>query len=339
VVKLGLDMPKLFETLDDFYQSSFVSIEQLNLNSATELINLIKQTKDNPNSLSNRAKNKILYSLFFNDSTRTRFSTETAWLKLGGQIVSQVGTNGSSLNKGETMYHTLATYASYLPDIIAIRCNEANLPLKATTWFPSISWVNCGDASNEHPTQAILDLFTISEVISDISKLKIAFVGDIKHGRTVRSLSKLLNLFGAQMYFVAPVSLQNQKEYELDKISYQYVDIENLIDIVQEVDIIYATRPQIERMNDSDKQKYQNGVYQITNQIMNSTRAKLLHPLPIDSSVFPEIHPEVDSHPQALYFQQMENGLYARMAILSLIVSGNQVFTNNNQTNKNFKSY
>jgi aspartate carbamoyltransferase catalytic subunit len=304
----------------DFKDNSLVTVDQLNQLGIEHIMTRAGNIKKNPIKYNKLAKGKLLYSLFFKSSTRTRFSTETAWMRLGGTTVNLLGTSDSSLSKGETMEHTLKMFGSYGPEFIAIRTAEEFVALKGLEMFPDISWINCGDGNNEHPTQAMLDIFTLFEKFEDLSKVKIAFVGDIKHGRTIRSLAKVLNLFGTQMSFVAPESLHDQKEFESLGVKYNSHDISELKDIANKVDVIYATRPQIERMPEAEQKKYQGGVYQITKELMGDSKAFIMHPLPIDSSKLPEIHPELDSDPRAIYFDQAENGLWVRMSIFSLLM-------------------
>jgi aspartate carbamoyltransferase catalytic subunit len=319
-------MLRTISTAADFYQNSFVSIDQLNPQTIQIILQRAKAIKASPKQWNNLAHNKLLYSLFFSQSTRTRVSTETAWIRLGGDVINVSGTEHISTSKGESWEHTLAMFAGYQPDAIAIRNSLEFLPHTAAEKFPNISWVNCGDGSNEHPTQAMLDVFTISELVPDLKNLTIAFVGDIKHGRTVKSLAKTLQQFGSTMYFLSPSSLHAQDELEQAGITYNYRDISELTEILPHVDIIYATRPQLERMSEADRHMYEHGVYQITPQLMQKTKARLMHPLPIDAHIFPEISAELDTHPQSVYFHQAANGLWVRMAIFSLLLNPIQNF-------------
>ena len=239
----------------DFKSNSLVTVDQLNQLGIEHIMTRAGNIKKNPVKYNKLAKGKLLYSLFFKSSTRTRFSTETAWMRLGGTTINLLGTSDSSLSKGETMEHTLKMFGSYQPEFIAIRTAEEFVALKGLEMFPEISWINCGDGNNEHPTQAMLDIFTLFEKFEDLSKVKIAFVGDIIHGRTIRSLAKVLNIFGAQMTFVAPDSLHDQKEFESLGIEYDKRDIKDLKEIASKVDVLYATRPQIERMSAPDQKQ------------------------------------------------------------------------------------
>jgi aspartate carbamoyltransferase catalytic subunit len=304
----------------DFKSNSLVSIEQFSVKALDIFLKRAGNIKKNPKKYSGVAEGKVLYSIFWANSTRTRVSTETAWLKMGGKIVTVVGTQDSSIQKGETLEHTLQMYAGYQPDFIALRTHIPFIPGFAAENFPQISWINCGDGSNEHPTQALLDLFTLKQRFGELKGLKIGFVGDIKHGRTVKSLAKLLKLYEVKMKFIAPASLHAQEELSEQGIDYQVGKIENLKKEILDLDVIYSTRPQLERMDKEDKQKYQNGVYQIDKKTLGKTKALIMSPLPIDSKIKPEIHPAIDKDPRAIYFEQAANGLWARMSIFSLLI-------------------
>jgi aspartate carbamoyltransferase catalytic subunit len=304
----------------DFKLSSLVSVDQLNLQAIDHIFVRARNIKDQPIRYNKLAKGKVMYSLFFTNSTRTRFSTETAWVRLGGTCITMDGAGSTSIAKGETIDHTMRMFAGYEPDFISLRSAESFLPHYGCINYPEISWVNCGDGSNEHPTQAMLDLFTIKEKFDDISKVKIAFVGDMKYGRTIKSLAKVLNLYGTQMTFVAPDSLHAKEELEAAGIKYNAFGIDKIGEIAQTVDILYCCRPQIERMSEDDKVKYEKGVYQLDLKTMGDSKALIMHPLPINSATYPEIHPELDSDPRSIYFQQAANGLWTRMAIFTLLM-------------------
>jgi aspartate carbamoyltransferase catalytic subunit len=304
----------------DFKLSSLVSVDQLNIQAIEHIFVRTSNIKDQPIKYNKLAKGKVMYSLFFTNSTRTRFSSETAWVRLGGTCITMDGAGSTSIAKGETIDHTMKMFAGYEPDFIALRSSETFLPHYGCLNYPEISWVNCGDGSNEHPTQAMLDLFTIKEKFEDISKVKIAFVGDMKYGRTIKSLAKVLNLYGVEMSFVAPDSLHAKEELEAAGIKYNAFGIDKIAELAQTVDILYCCRPQIERMSVDDKVKYENGVYQLDLKTMGDSKALIMHPLPINSATYPEIHPELDNDPRSIYFQQAANGLWVRMAIFTLLM-------------------
>ncbi len=313
---------KAINKKEDFKNNSLVSIEQLSKEGVEILLKRAKEIKQDPSNFKNLAEGKILYSIFWAQSTRTRISTETAWLRLGGKQISVVGMGDSSIVKGETLDHTLRMYTGYNPDFIAIRSHLEKIPLYGALNFSHVSWVNCGDGSNEHPTQGILDIFTLKEKFEDLSKLKIAFVGDIKHGRTIKSLVRILKMFGSEMTFVAPESLHAKEEIENMGVTYNGQNIDKLENVANQVDVIYATRPQLERMSEEDKKLYRDGVYQLNKENLKDSKALIMHPLPIDNYSKPEISPELDEDPRTIYFLEASNALYARMAIFSLLLGG-----------------
>jgi aspartate carbamoyltransferase catalytic subunit len=303
----------------DFKLASFVSVEQLNVLGMDHIMTRAGNIKSNPIKYNKLAKGKLMYSLFFSNSTRTRFSTETAWTKLGGTVISLEGTDSTSIAKGESIDHTFNMFTGYEPDFIALRAPIEYLPQYMAVKHPDITWINCGDGSNEHPTQAMLDLFTIKEKFEDLSKVKIAFVGDIKYQRTIKSFVKVLVKFGVQMVFVAPSTLHAKEELEAFGVEYIAKDISELSEVVQTVDVVYSGRPQLERMSLEDRELYKDGTHQINLAVMGSSKALIMHALPINSA-FPDIHTELDSDPRSIYFEQAANGLWARMAIMSLLM-------------------
>ena len=296
-------------------KKSLYSIQQLDKVEVDKIMAKAKQIKKDPNNFRGIFKDKVLFSIFLANSTRTRISTETAWLRLGGQIVSVVGKEATSIKKGESLIHTLKVYVNNNPDCIALRTDKEGVNQYGAQNFAHVSWLNCGEGNSEHPTQSLLDLLTIQERFVDLAKLKIAFVGDIKHGRTIKSLARLLNLFGTQFSFVAPDSLHAKCEIQNLGIDYQAYSLEDLPEILAKNDIVYATRPQLERMSQEDKAKYSRGVYQINSDNLGDSKCLIMHPLPIDSAVMPEIHPDLDEDARCIFFEQASNGLWARMAI------------------------
>lgn len=256
----------------------------------------------------------ILATLFFEPSTRTRLSFEAAMHRLGGRVISTVGVQFSSLAKGETLFDTLKMVESY-SDVCAIRHSvEGASQLAAQSIM--IPVINAGDGAGEHPTQGLLDLYTIHQRgFLEKSKLRIAFVGDIKFGRTIHSLVQLLSHFGAEMVFIAPEELQLPEKYKklLDtaKISYsQTSDITALRD----VQVGYITRIQEERFTDHREYEKFKDAYVVDLELVQKCRADIaiMHPLPRLS----EVATDLDNHPAAAYFEQANNGLYVRMALI-----------------------
>lgn len=265
---------------------------------------------------------RIMATLFYEPSTRTRFSFETAMHRLGGQVIStENAAEFSSVAKGETLEDTIQILNGYA-DVIVIRHYEVGAAKRAGV-VSRVPIINAGDGPGQHPTQALLDLYTIRKEIGAIDGLKIAMVGDLAQGRTVRSLTYLLSKFqDIKIYFVAP-SLLKMKEDILEHLrerSIWYVEETDLDKVLPEVDVVYQTRIQKERFGDriADYEKCR-GVYIINRDVLRRMRPKsiVMHPLPrLD-----EISMEVDSDPRAAYFRQAQNGLYVRMALLTMVLA------------------
>jgi len=265
-------------------------------------------------------KNKILITLFYEPSTRTRLSFEAAMIKLGGSVIStENAASFSSAAKGETLEDTIRVLSGY-GDVIVIRHYETGAALKASL-VSEIPIINAGDGTGQHPTQALLDLYTINKELGRIDGISVAMVGDLYNGRTVRSLSYLLAKYkDIRLYFVAPPNVKMKddiKEY-LARHKVKFEETENLEDVAPKVDVIYQTRIQRERFTTMEEYEKTKGIYIIDKKIMKilSKNAIIMHPLPrVD-----EIKYEVDSDPRAAYFRQAHNGLYIRMALLSIVL-------------------
>lgn len=255
----------------------------------------------------------ILATLFFEPSTRTRLSFETAMHRLGGRVISSVGIQFSSLSKGESLYDTLKMIESYA-DICVIRHPMEGASALAASNI-SIPVINGGDGAGEHPTQALLDLYTIQKYHSLDKKITVGFVGDIKFGRTIHSLVTLLSLFDVELRFISPVELALPQKYKqtLNEKNIPIVESED-INLLKDCDIAYITRVQEERFLDHMEYEKFKDAYIIDNKFLQqcNPNIKVMHPLPRLS----EIAVEVDKHPAAVYFQQANNGVYMRMALI-----------------------
>jgi aspartate carbamoyltransferase catalytic subunit len=268
----------------------------------------------------NSMENKIMASLFYEPSTRTRFSFESAMMRLGGKVITTENAKEfSSAAKGETLEDSIKVISSYA-DVIVLRHSEEGASKRASL-VSNIPIINAGDGPGQHPTQALLDLYTIQRELKAINGITIALVGDLKHGRTVRSLAYLLGKYeNIKLYLVSPKGLRigdDIKEY-LDRHHVNYKEIESLSPIINTVDVIYQTRIQKERFDSTEEYEEFKGCYRIDLPMANSMKQKsiIMHPLPrVD-----EISPEVDSLPKAVYFKQAYYGLLIRMALLKTIV-------------------
>ena len=263
-------------------------------------------------------KGKIMGSLFYESSTRTKLSFHSAIKELGGKVVGFSEPKRSSFLKGESVYDTIKMVESY-SDVIVIRHfieGAARLASEVT----SVPVLNAGDGANEHPTQTMLDLYTIQKEKRKLDNLHIGLVGDLKYGRTVHSLTRAMSLFKSTFYFIAPHALAMPSEYLklLDDKKIKYHRTENLEKYISNLDILYITRIQKERFPDeAEYEKYKN-IYVLTKKSLRQVKKglKIMHPLPRVN----EIDPEVDKTKYAVYFQQAANGIPIRKALLCLIM-------------------
>jgi len=250
----------------------------------------------------NSLKGKIMASLFYEPSTRTRFSFESAMLRLGGNVITTENAKEfSSVAKGETLEDSIRVINNYA-DVVVLRHYEQGASHRASL-VSKIPIINAGDGIGQHPTQALLDLYTIKRELKKINGIHIALVGDLKHGRTIRSLAYLLGKYkDIKIYFVSPKQLRvgnDIKEY-LKKHKVSYSELENLETVISHLDVLYQTRIQKERFKSSKEYKKFKGCYQINSNLVNQMKTKsiIMHPLPrVD-----EILTEVDNSPKAAYF-------------------------------------
>lgn len=262
---------------------------------------------------------KILGNLFFEPSTRTRLSFESAAHRLGADVIDVSQMSMTSISKGETLADTIRMVDTYCDVIVLRHPHEGAARLAAK--FSENPVINAGDGAGSHPTQTLLDLFTIRREKGSIEGLNIVLVGDLKYGRTVHSLSEALSEFGAKLTFVAPEALQMPGEtirHIKDKCTPKLTD--DLKGVIDDADVLYVTRIQKERFPDPAEYNKVAGMYRIDNEMLREAKKDLIvmHPLPrID-----EIAPEVDSTPHAKYFEQAFNGIPVRMALLSSILGG-----------------
>jgi aspartate carbamoyltransferase catalytic subunit len=261
---------------------------------------------------------KLAALLFFEPSTRTHFSFETAVKKLGGNSFSMSGTGSTSVKKGETLSDTLMTISMYA-DIIVMR-HVIEGSARFASEIVNIPVINAGDGTNQHPSQAMLDLYSIKKTQNTLSNLTVGMVGDLRLGRTVHSLAQALSDFNPTFYFASPKHLQMPKyiKDDLDERNIKYEEIEDIKEVMSELDIMYVTRIQKERfavLEDYEKVK---DSYIITKKLLEGVKSnfKVLHPLPRVN----EITKEVDDTEFAYYFQQARNGVFMRQAIITEIL-------------------
>ena len=263
-------------------------------------------------------KGYVIATLFFEPSTRTRLSFESAVNRLDGRILGFSDAGTTSSTKGETLRDTILTVSNYA-DLIVMRH-----PVEGGARFASeispVPIVNAGDGANQHPTQTLLDLYSIRKTQGKLDNLNIFMIGDLKYGRTVHSLLQALSHFNTTFYFISPDELKMPDEYKrfLDNLGLKYYEHKEFTDIVDQADIIYMTRVQKERFSDPIEYEKTKNAYVLRASMLENARPnmKVLHPLPRVN----EIHLDVDSHPSAYYFNQAQNGVYARQAIISSIL-------------------
>ena len=295
---------------------SLISINDFTREEYLKILDLAEEFEKNPNQ--NLLDGKIVASLFFEPSTRTRLSFETAIQRLGGKVVGFSEASNSSISKGETLKDTILTVNQYV-DLIVMR-HPVEGSARWASEVASIPIINAGDGANQHPTQCLLDLYSIRKTQGKLENLNIFLVGDLKYGRTVHSLIMAMSEFEPIFYFVSPESLKMPKEYKdiLNEKGIKFHEHTELNENINHADIVYVTRVQRERFSDIVEYEKVKNVYILKNSLLKNTKSnlKILHPLPRVN----EIDVDVDENPKAYYFEQARNGVYTRMAIISFLL-------------------
>lgn len=308
---------------NSLYLQHLISINDLNRETINLVLKKTAMIKLNPQKYINLLHHKVIASCFFEASTRTRLSFETAIHRLGASVVGFSESNNTSLNKkGESFADTITVISSYVNAII-IRHPKDGAALLATKFSHDVPIINAGDGANQHPTQTLLDLFTIQETQHRLNNLNIAMVGDLKYGRTVHSLAQALSKYeDNRFFFIAPESLAMPK-YIIDFFEYKGINWSqhhSLKEVIPMLDILYMTRIHKERFKlaeSEDSNIKTPFILHAADLIKARRQMKVLHPLPrLD-----EIAVDVDQTPHAWYFQQASNGLYTRQALLALALS------------------
>ncbi len=303
-------------TKDDFKGKHVISMKDYNREQLDFILDTADQMVDLETKGSDLCKGKVMASLFFEPSTRTRLSFETAMFRLGGNVTTVADPKTSSAAKGETLEDTIRTVQNYA-DIIVMRHPDNDAAIRASK-VAMIPYINGGSGSWEHPTQTILDLHTIRYAKSDIDGLTIGMVGDLKHGRTVHSLLLALRHYDVTVYCIAPDALKMKAdviEGTEDKI--EIIETSNLKEAMPKLDLIYMTRVQRERFADPADYEKVKDAYILDKAILQKHGKKdvvVMHPLPRVT----EIATDVDPMPNAWYFRQVKHGIFARMAIIGL---------------------
>ncbi len=298
----------------DFKSKDVISIYDFSKEELLYMLKVVRQVEQKPKN--NLLKGKILAALFFEPSTRTRLSFISAMEQLAGEVIGFSTANVTSIEKGESLWDTVKMIEKYA-DVIVIRHpleGSARLAAEAA----SIPVINGGDGSNQHPTQTILDLYTIQKIKGKLDDLHVGFVGDLKYGRTVHSLVIALSHFNPTFYFIAPEDLQMPEVYldELFQKKVKYYKTSDLARFNKELDILYVTRIQKERFPDPLEYEKFKDLYKIDDSFLQNVKKdlKIMHPLPRVG----EIDKSVDKTPHAAYFEQAANGIPVRKALLAL---------------------
>lgn len=304
--------------MSTFAKRSIISMRDFTREEIVHVLDVAGMMDKEPEKYSSALSGKILATLFFEPSTRTRLSFESAMLRLGGQVMGFADPSSSSTKKGESLADSIKIVESYA-DIIAMR-HPVDGSARLASEIAHIPILNAGDGSNQHPSQTFLDLYTIRQEKGHLENLEIGFMGDLKYGRTVHSLALALGHFGCNMYFVSPKGLEMPSDIleELARTGISFKEYENFEQAKGGLDILYVTRIQRERFGaDLDYDKVREG-YSISKEFLKGCNPdlRILHPLPrVD-----ELSEEVDSTPHAIYFRQAANGIPTRMALISLVM-------------------
>ncbi len=309
---------------------NLIGIEDFSKAEIDELIETSKAIMNDKLKYSEKCKGKILATLFFEPSTRTRLSFESAMLSLGGNVIGFSSANNSSTSKGESLADTIKVVSGY-SDIIAMRHPKEGAPLVASM-NSNVPIINAGDGGHNHPTQTLLDLLTISKEKGHIDDLTIGMCGDLKYGRTVHSLVIALTLYkNIKFIFISPEELKMPKYIKdmLNKKGIEYKETNNLENTITNLDVLYMTRIQQERFADKNEYERLKDVYILDKKKLTNAKEDLsiLHPLPRVNEISVDVD---DDEKRACYFRQAENGRYMRMAIILKLL-------NEKEHNKDFK--
>jgi aspartate carbamoyltransferase catalytic subunit len=295
---------------------SLISIDDFSKDEIIRILDIAEEFEQNPNQ--RILEGKVVATLFFEPSTRTRLSFESAVNRLGGRVIGFSDSSSTSVKKGESLKDTIKTVANYC-DLIVMRH-----PVEGSARFASevsnVPIINAGDGANQHPTQCLLDLFSIRKTQGKLIDLNIAFVGDLKYGRTVHSLSIALTQFNTKYHLVSPLELKlpSAVKIYIKERNLEYNQYTSLPEVIPHADVLYVTRIQRERFQDPIEYEKVKNSYNLNKAMLAGSKPnlKVMHPLPRVN----EINEDVDDTTQAYYFQQALNGVYVRQAILKVIL-------------------
>jgi aspartate carbamoyltransferase catalytic subunit len=327
---MGVDRQRLFDLNvsmpppirdSEFHNCDILSVSQFSRQSLAYVFDVAEEMRGMVERIGSvdLLRGYVLACLFYEPSTRTSSSFIAAMTRLGGGVIPITqGVQYSSVSKGESLPDTVRTLQQYA-DAIVIRHPELGSARIAAD-YASVPVINGGDGSGEHPTQALLDLFTIQEELGHIDGLRVAMVGDLKYGRTVHSLTRLLSMYDIEICLVSPeiLRLPLDQANELRDRNIAVRETYDVADVISTYDVLYVTRVQKERFADLTQYEEVRDYYEITPALMEQAKTDMIvmHPLPR----LGEIHYAVDDDPRAAYFRQMRNGMYIRMAVLAVVL-------------------
>ncbi|MBO4370690.1 MAG: aspartate carbamoyltransferase [Paludibacteraceae bacterium] len=296
--------------------NGLVSITDCEKEDILRILDLAEQFEKNPNP--HLLDGKLVATLFFEPSTRTRLSFETAVQRLGGRVIGFSDAATSSSSKGETLHDTIKMVSNYV-DLIVMR-HPVEGAARYASEVAGVPVINAGDGANQHPTQTMLDLYSIKKTQGRLNDLTISMVGDLKYGRTVHSLLMAMRYFNPTYNFIAPPELRIPEQYRIfcDDNHIKYHEDTDLNSVLKTSDILYMTRVQQERFTDPVEYEKVRNTYTLRNSMLDGTKdnLRILHPLPRIT----EIATDVDSNPKAYYFEQARNGVFARQAVICSIL-------------------
>ena len=298
---------------------SLVSIDDYSKDEYIKIIEIAEGFEKNPNQ--DILKGKVIATLFFEPSTRTRLSFESAIHRLGGKVIGFSDASSSSVTKGETLKDTIKMVSNYC-DLIVMR-HPLEGSVRYASEIASVPVINAGDGANQHPTQTLLDLYSIKKTQGTLDGLNLFMVGDLKYGRTVHSLLMAMSRFKTTFHFISPpeLSMPNVYKIHLKNSGLKFFEYTDLTSKIQDADIIYMTRVQKERFSDPIEYEKTKNAYVLKNQMIKDTRdnMRIMHPLPRVN----EIDTEIDENKKAYYFIQALNGVYTRQAIITNVLGLN----------------
>ena len=299
---------------------NLIQPEDFSVREIDEILNLAEEIMKNPSAYSRVCEGKLMATLFYEPSTRTRLSFEAAMKRLGGEIIGFSEPNSSSVSKGESLADTMRVVSGYV-DVIVMRHPIAGAAEEAIN-YTSVPFINAGDGGNQHPTQTLTDLLTIKSLKGTLNNHTIGLCGDLKYGRTVHSLVKaMIRYENNKFVFISPEELK-MPNYIKEKIkSYSYYETTKLDESLNKLDLLYMTRVQQERFADKEEYERLKDTYILDNEKMEHANKKMLvmHPLPRAN----EISTDIDSDKRAVYFKQATYGMYVRMALIMKLLGVN----------------